>query len=204
MWWLGCQRKTPVQCRQLKADLMLRNAECVWNGNENRLASAFPQHVRRGRGTFKRQNPFKQLFAAPGATQTLGEVRPRDGQLSEACRQLEAIHTMKFTAESHIIREHILYLKGNHISKERPQQKRPILRPMGMAHPCYSWWGRRGRRGPGGGMVPWKGPPQGGLTTAHSHPICFPGFWQETVAWGFWILRDQQRHRQNVSEMHHG
>ena len=157
-WRLGCQRKIPVQCRQLKADLMLRNAECVWNGNENRLASVFPQHMTGGRGKFKRQNPFKQLFGASGATQTSLEVRSRDGQLSEACRQLEAIHTTKFTAESHIIREPTFYLKGNHISKEeRPQQKRPILKPVGMAHPPYSWWGRRGRQR--GTMVPWKGPP---------------------------------------------
>ena len=182
VWRLGCQRKTPVHCRQLKADLKLRNAQCVWNGNENGLASAFPQHTRR---KFKRQNPVKQLFGASGATQTSWEVRPRDGQLSEACRQLEAIRTMKFTAESHIIREHIFYLKGNHISKQRPPQKRPILRPVGMTHPPYSWWGRRGGRGRARGMVPWKGPPQGGLTTPHSHPICFPSFWQETVAWGF-------------------
>ena len=159
MWRLGCQRKTPVQCRQLKADLKLRNAECVWNGNENRLASAFPQHMRRGSGEFKRQNPFKQLFHASGVTQTSWEVGPRDGQLSEACRQLEAIRTMKFTAESHIIREHIFYLKGNHISKERLQQNRPILRPVGMAHPPYSWWGRRRRQRGGHGSV--KGPPSG-------------------------------------------
>lgn len=110
-----------------------------------------------------------------------------DGQLSEACRQLEAI-LRKPRVESHFLGS-VFLLKGNHISKERSQQKRPILRHLGDTHPPNSWRGSRGRRE---AADPRTGP-WGEGTAPGSHPICSPSVWEEAAAWGFEIVWDPRR-----------
>lgn len=58
-----------------------------------------------------------------------------DSQASEACGQQAATPMgSRNPQEKATLIESTFLFKWNHISKERPQQKRPILRRVGTAH----------------------------------------------------------------------